>query len=1423
MDLRLSFDLHFVGPRPAAATAGAAVNAWCALTLATALSAEPADTAEARVEALLPWNVISWDVTGPAAPPPFKLCLWDEYAATLTIVGNLAPDKLAITPFDTQLRDQITAKAKALAKAALPAIAYKWAQKEDEPPVGETDDTLSARLPWLALSHGLADLPAQISQPLGARWFVEVPLAGITSEAAKFAIVPATVTDNGKAYTLDPAHAVQIFGQWELKYGLVGHPDILAYAKPLQLTEWTGESWLDVTSSAADSLVDIGATLYRALDPAALAGALDATALTGVLTITPVRAVPAALAAAVRKRAIELGAVEAASNTGPTQATVIDVRRRALVDLVLVAVRPPPSGSGPPPPVPPLSERLMTALSARVAAWWTGNLTAFAAAAQALDGKSDDYLLPGDTLSFDAAKLATALAGYASRVLAGPAGAHLPGKGIDFLIGDAADRLVHEKTGAPDRHAQYGVMVRRSAAGVAVDAAPWRLVTAAVPVLDTGEIAREQPWGSPDILALPSPEKIVVRGIALAFIDKVLRNDDCYYGEPMLGERAASFTNRETLAPDLAGLPSLPALTSLAYGPAAKFTAVDAEAVTATLCPPLRDGDVYQVAAFVIDRAGGLPAELTNGKPWQVHPAALATLAAPRHSSAITFLRGVPPGELNIQPGIQGLDGGKKASWPALPAGVSLRAAEWHRTVASPGERAQVLLLAPAAIKLNPQPKPGYRFTVEPPRVAENVLLKWCLPQKDDAHPVWSRDAIGTEFARIKTALEAQMSDRNETPEAAIIRAQSLLPHDPAIAGIALHYRIFDNAGAETTGDQHKLLPALPFVKPALTVSCAADADPAADFHVHVAPGSFAVLEFSLLIDKAAFDARFDAQLVKGSTDKLVDGEDYKSFKSGTVLVEMVSDALPDAAVLYDALSIAPGLDGSAIVRCDAAKPENFVFVDRFELERQRWTWRNLPLGDPQEDWLPAAGAARERLLSSGLPDALGKANQSARDTDSDVLEFDARAVIDRGFVTRSLASGSWPRSQDGSALPGAGLLTDDRDGYAAADYLRYRLTAVSRYAALLPGGGRQLAKKTGGAALEPEPQWRRVALRWRSASQTPRALNLRAVLPLTATPALNAITGLSATPDAKKATPFLALFDEIWFREYGQGETLRAELTLESREIGDTTEDSRPLKGGPLPDKHMTRSAGRWEKTWTEDAAPGDTANWLDCFGPFGFSFDRSGNQALANVTAFLLYLPEEVAPEWSVTVRFRRVLHGLASDGSAIPSFESKPTDGYPLYTIACSRTLWQATERESPALIGVKIDINGKLTGAYTLQNVGLGLEPYAGADPKITAQFRYLLQLGPVVSDGGEGVDVFLPFQAIWLDTNTALGGEDLPASGRLQGQILEVEFNGNGADQMSSVKSLVVFFDKLLPKGNTGVADAVASVRRISEPIEIIRS
>jgi hypothetical protein len=281
----------------------------------------------------------------------------------------------------------------------------------------------------------------------------------------------------------------------------------------------------------------------------------------------------------------------------------------------------------------------------------------------------------------------------------------------------------------------------------------------------------------------------------------------------------------------------------------------------------------------------------------------------------------------------------------------------------------------------------------------------------------------------------------------------------------------------------------------------------------------------------------------------------------------------------------------------------------------------------------------------------------------------------------------------------------DSRDAHTHADYLRYSARLISRYAGVLVE-----------QAQPPRTGPRRIATGFRGDTRRIKPPQILAVLPLT--------QSLAASPAGQRdggATQFMVILDESWFREYGIGERIEARVSAVKQEIGEAVPPTQ-RRLGPLPDHSVQPLAL-------------DASGPLDCFGPFGLTLDRTGSQALANATAFVLDPPAKTPPHYNLFVEFRRLLD--LPSGLVTP-VASDYSEAIPLYTLPDAQLL------------------NAPSTGlsvTYKPAGVTFGtpsqFTPFPAAVGGVLTQYRYALIVGRKVRDGGRAVDVFMPEDVMWL--------------------------------------------------------------------------
>lgn len=1020
-----------------------------------------------------------------------------------------------------------------------------------------------------------------------------------------------------------------------------------------------------------------------------------------------------------------------------------------------------------------------------------------------------------------------------------PAAPDSAATGLPFCVGEPAARLLYAAdddgsssvaalTTAEQQQPELG-LEQISAVGVLVqrEQQPWRLVTAGVPVaaevegLFDGSTAAGR-W-------LP---RMLPSGLTVAFVNELCSLDFNYDGVPMRTPDPLHRVHDGEFANEAPGAGDLGTLAPFGLHGAGALTGA-VEGREHCKAPPLRYGDRYRLAAFAIDKVGGLPAALAGDAPWTIDWNALATLAPPVHSAETRFLRRRLPGPVSL-----GYVTASR-SWPQVPEGVVLRALEAKPGAqpANPVDGGTIPALLVSADKaLNALQSHTVRLV--PPTIDEHTLTPWAMPPA-------GQPGGGAEQARLFAALRMiHLNRQKPLPEGEDRRKAAmrtdLFPHDPAIDSflVAGHWvdregkrHAFPASGAGACvaplawpADGYLIaedaLPLLAVVAGSGTVTTLRYSGADRRVTLELAPGSYAVLAISPVIGRTAVD-RFDPAVLAGHGAAGPAPGSLALAPEVLVAEHAVAD-LPAADQLYAALELRP-LAKSVEIALQACP--GLAFVDSFALQRQRWVWRNRPLLSPALASDPAlTEAERRRLLASGLPlDALSD-RQDIRDSDA-MRQYDELAELDKGLVDRPDHAARFPRERDGAGR--TLLLVDLLEAADRAEYLRYGVQLGSRYAPLFKDRDRALVR-----ARRNGDTWRRIAMPYRGNGVSLRPPKVMAVVPLTQGFAL---------PDGSRsgkeqATPVLIVLDDIWFREFGPGDRLEVRLALENADIGEDARARRPYRTGGLPDHHLARPHGSTAPyedpglyyggklvTDEEDAA---APVLLDVFGPFGYSLDRSGNQALSNATAFVAFPPAGVAPHFAMFVRLARVLD-LPSQGQ-----RSALTDTYPVYTLPGAGDLLAPGGSEGCVYLR-----SGTSAGSFALrwQDLTPNCRPWtppaaAPADEQARANYMYCMLVSELVADGGRGFDAELPVAMLALDARVQpVQGSLIPANGlasgrRYQARMLELLLNGKEAsrDGLTGAQDLAGFWRKLLPERDDDKAgdDALAMIRRVSPPFSL---
>jgi hypothetical protein len=885
----------------------------------------------------------------------------------------------------------------------------------------------------------------------------------------------------------------------------------------------------------------------------------------------------------------------------------------------------------------------------------------------------------------------------------------------------------------------------------------------------------------------------------------------------------------------------------------------------------LRHGDHYELAVGLVDAAGGLPAEIATDQPWRLAIDKLATLCPPRSSIAcFQYLRRQPVGEISVLP-MPDANGRRAwpaiprgvvlraREWRERADGVA--ADELGGTL----QRIPVVLLC-SGPQFSEQ-RPDFAFQIEPPSIDEITLKRWITPRRGDSEAAkeTTAEAYALAFANVVQARhEAQAREGRPAPfdERAAV-------HDPAVDDLGFRLQVFDGLGAPVVDRsfakalQDQPPDRLPYRRLPFDLSVvvdeAADAqsllaalqafrdDPGArTLRVPLRPGWFGRLQTWPTVSVAVF-ARFEGAKDPATSpfQALLDLsppaelDDRIAFQPSEVLLEAAAPDLPSASDLHEGLRIR--LASESATAFDAPEPEDpgaaketedpsaparrivrvawsapyetpklaraMNLVDRYEVRRERWVWRNRPvLAWDELDREDPLSAEWLRLAASGVPRDLLSDDPIQRDSSPNVQAWDARASLDRGFTARTASTGTWPRrapaegEAGGNAVLDVELHADDRGGRARGEYLRYRLAVHSRYAPILREG---TVWSKGGAPMD---RHRRIVVPHAFEEVAPP--KILAIVPLT--------RALEDDPTrGSPATPFLVLVDQTWFREHGVGERLEARIALEGFEPGelDATTDAqsdggdpeRPYRLGPLPDHHASAPElvswfGRLETFQTDAARP----ERLPIFGPFGYTLDSSPDEALANATAFVLHPPPRTGPHWAVYVRFHRALaRGQASGQASDELVEghvrvSAPSETYALYTLPSDRDLASLASararlrlREMPQSERVALEQVDLQLRLDPLIGTPRELPGFADSQRLVGARYAYFLLVCEILSESGRDEGIPHP-RALFLlgpdDLQSAAPLRDngmLDAGGVYEGRVLEVLLNGPYADPGTS--------------------------------------
>jgi hypothetical protein len=997
-------------------------------------------------------------------------------------------------------------------------------------------------------------------------------------------------------------------------------------------------------------------------------------------------------------------------------------------------------------------------------------------------------------------------------------------RGFVFALGEEDNELIHlhpkeqqeaEWSNAFTAVSGFGIMVRRASPGQDIQVRPWKLVTGGDARLASGKTLG---------LPLSVPQRVV-------FDRNVWRAITEYAGTPLLTRSLLDEAYAETGH----GVEGIPAADD------GLVAFAQPSGVEQLAAPPLRYGDNYEVAAFVMDQGGGLPAALAKaGAPWQLEPARLddPRLRIGTVPHPVTYRRSAPVGDLSVVPRDPG------DAWPQLPKDVTLRCKEWWLASSNGAVQAPAVLLREALDPtIQASVPPQCTFDVYPPSIDEHVMLRWAAPPVGGMTPALM-DALASTYTRLLLARVAEQQPR---------KGQEMIAHDPAVQKIGIRVRFFDNSNRAIAPVTHisDLTPVdagQPFVMSPIRIEVIGQGTrsvvpSAGRVTIQVPKGEFACVEVFPLVDRSELAARFDTDAIAAQMATGVTFAGYAAFEPAVFLAETATSTLPTEADLYAGFDVAHIRDeaSSEPVVCRFRQDVPMLaMVHAFTVERDKWVWRNLPMA-ALGDLAGLSGDALARRLSGALPDAAF----TQPDTDDTVQAWEAIAGVDNGLSLRPPVRAIWPRATPSATHAGgtsanAVLVRDPLEGSPQGMYVRYRLGVTSRYAGVIGTRARSVQST----------QWRRQVVPFRGLRIKPP--KLVGLVPLTQAMA-------DAPADfGSGARPFMVLLDETWFREYGVNERLEVVLSLENPEImadgasGETAEqrDKRPYRIGRLPDHHVPEGlppgadpydASRYFKgVLTNEDGAAVALMRLSVFGPFGFTMDSTPDEALANATAFVVSPPAgwNVGPHWAMFVKLRRVLDYPATTVEPARQVRSDWSDVKSVYTLPDAQTLCTGKGSATYDSATQTLSLSGDLTWT---------LDPIAEANAAASlarSDYRYFLMVSRLVTDAGSESQKEVPLGLFRLSapaTSSLVAGPAVSADwigngalpqGELRGRLLEVwaEARLDGtASRLDSVGTPVDFWNGLLkPIEHFGEAghedpqqeDAAGMIRRVSGAFEV---
>ncbi|MBL8189605.1 MAG: hypothetical protein JNK38_16460 [Acidobacteria bacterium] len=811
--------------------------------------------------------------------------------------------------------------------------------------------------------------------------------------------------------------------------------------------------------------------------------------------------------------------------------------------------------------------------------------------------------------------------------------------------------------------------------------------------------------------------------------------------------------------------------------------------------PPLKFGQTYDLAAFVIGNSGALPKELTDG-----HPAKLRASTEgfqpdlSPYLRRVKYLRRVRVGKPRFASQQIGKVGRPEIQLPRIPKQVLPLAGE--------------LKLKPESVSGIPLPDPSEDMTFQDNNLsapvvnagAQNLPLL-LLPYRNGKDlqstfvfglrkpatdlTTWNRwmakdqDAeTGTEKPTAKKREQVWADYHRKAPKDASQAEQDnredITLDDPAAADFFVAELVPMRAKGMTTSKVVTVLTspsqANAGVKlaqaPPVRVTCklgelSSIKSEIGQLTVEVGFGEVVELRIYVPVDSKWFDDESQRRFHKlptppaGAWKKFEDR--FYLFSPLRLILEGVSNELPPAQELWRA--IRPVATGSRLaVHFDrgVSTPTNkFDYVAKVDLRRQLWRWQGRPLAE-----FPALSTAKQLEINK-LPD-----DDTSGSTATHAFLWDAEGFGDRGdddYMLTSTAIGL----TDSSPV----LFEDDRSQDRRALYYRFAVRAHSRYQGLLTNNfpefvdsSRHALPSVPESSTSPVDRWKRHLLDCRWQDEVPKP-QVKFVVPLTESASAGSATNA-------RMPGLLVVLNETWYEVGGLAEKLVAEL----QQVSNPFENKEIPQFGPDP-------------ILTGDSWSGDPVK-LDVSQPIGHTFDTDTEAPLFVASSCVLSLPDlpkSVEDKWCFAkIAFKR---SLIING-AETAVESKPTDPYWVQLLPDFSQFNDNFDYD-------KLKLRRESSGSNAIVILS-GETPMAlPADPPLTGfnQFTRWLLLTQVIRDMRGRRDQERYVGLYRLGTNGVCSPLDpqtkLASDWKLRGRIVEVQYR---VEKLSNMRSHAVYYD-----------------------------